>query len=124
MDSGLAVERNEPETSDLVYVQQGELHIPPRMPVTETPLSITPNPFHGQMAIDFSLRDACDVSLVIYDLGGRVVRTLQHGRLPASDQVRNWDGLTDRGTRAGPGVYFLRLVTAGGSLERRVVKLN
>jgi hypothetical protein len=124
MDDGVAVDREEPGMSDLVYVQQGGLPLPPPPATIETPLSVTPNPFHGQMAIDFSLKEEGDVSLVIYDLGGRVVRTLQRGRLPASDQVRNWDGRTDRGEVAGPGVYFLRLTTPEGSAERRVVRLE
>lgn len=68
----------------------------------------TPNPFSGSTAIDFIVPEAG--MLRIYDVAGRLVRTLIAG---VSGRAI-WDGLDAHGRRAPSGVYFYRL-EAGGS---------
>ena len=50
-----------------------------------------------------------DASLKIFDIGGRLVRTLAEGHLAAGRHLRTWDGMTTGGSRARSGVYFYRL---------------
>jgi hypothetical protein len=83
-----------------------------------------PNPFRIATAIGFALPKASDVRLRIYDVAGRLVRTLQSGTLAAGRHVRVWDGRTDAGAQASPGVYFSRLEAGGRVQSRRVVMLN
>jgi len=64
------------------------------------------------------------VSLRIYDIAGRTVRTLVNGRLDAGAHQRVWDGRGDSGQRVAAGIYFYRLDTEQGLQTRRMVMLQ
>jgi len=87
-----------------------------------TPAS--PNPFHGATAIGFSLPKGETASLKLYDIAGRLIRTLHDGPLAAGRHVRVWDGRMDRGGLAAPGVYFSRLEAGGKVLSQKLVMLH
>jgi hypothetical protein len=80
-----------------------------------------PNPFGQATNVVFSLRTAGHASVGVFDVAGRHVRTLANGVRPAGTHTLAWDGRTDDGTRAGAGVYLIRL-QAGGVRETRVVR--
>jgi flagellar hook assembly protein FlgD len=44
--------------------------------------------------------------VTIYDVSGRLVRTLTDRTLPAGEHRATWDGRTVDGSRAGAGIYF------------------
>lgn len=71
------------------------------------------NPHTGRTTLRLVLQHQERVSLRAFDVNGRLVRTLQAGALGAGVHQLSWDGRTDRGGRAGAGVYFLRLQGAG-----------
>jgi hypothetical protein len=73
-----------------------------------------PNPFslHNGLAttrIRFVLPKPAAVSVRIYNNLGQVVRELLRGDQPAGLHQIFWDGLNDRGQKAGAGLYWLRL---------------
>jgi flagellar hook assembly protein FlgD len=49
------------------------------------------------------------MSLSVYDVAGRLVRVLYHGRRDSGYHRELWDGRDDVGHPLGSGVYFLRL---------------
>jgi hypothetical protein len=68
-----------------------------------------PNPFNPATAIRFALRNEGPVDLAIYDLSGRLVRTLARGdRFAAGDHTMAWDGRSDAGKELSSGVYLVR----------------
>ncbi|MDZ4805933.1 MAG: BsuPI-related putative proteinase inhibitor [Candidatus Eisenbacteria bacterium] len=72
----------------------------------------TPNPFRPQTTIQYRLMAPTDVSVHVYDLHGRLVRSLINStRQPAGEQFLPWDGRDDSGVMAGGGVYFYRVWT-------------
>jgi len=79
-----------------------------------------PNPVSGSTRIGFALPRAAPVRLRIYDLAGRLVRTLRDGLAPSGPDFEIWDGLDDLGRPASGGVYLFRLETLG---EIRTQKL-
>ncbi len=88
-------------------------------------LAATPNPFRASTEIDFALAQAGDVSLGVYDLGGRRVRVLiDHRWVATGAQKLSWDGRLDDGTAAPAGLYFVRLERPTGVSTRTVVKLQ
>ena len=84
----------------------------------------TPNPSRTSATFALSLPKAGQVSLLIYDLQGRRVRTLVDAALPAGEQRVIWDGRDAGGRDASPGVYFARLWTPAGARIRRVVRIH
>jgi hypothetical protein len=62
-----------------------------------------------------------EVSLRIYDVRGRLVRTLVSGHGVPGEQSVTWDGRDDRGYSVASGVYFYRLSAGGVSMTRKMV---
>ena len=73
--------------------------------------NIGPNPLiSGQANVGFSLARADRVELKVYDVTGRLVRTLVNGQLfqPGEHSVI-WDGVSNAGQKVARGVYFTQL---------------
>ncbi len=87
-------------------------------------MSAAPNPSYGGTMVRFALPSAGPASIGIYDVQGRMVRSLASGRMPAGPHTANWDGRTAAGTRAASGMYFVRLRTAGTEVASRLVLLQ
>jgi len=82
-----------------------------------------PNPIHARGEIRYRLPSDGRVSLAIYDVHGRLVRTLRDGADTAGDHAALWDLLTDSGERSTAGVYWARLRFEGRTLTRRIAVL-
>ena len=85
-----------------------------------------PNPFKDSTTITFTLSRQARVTIEIYDISSRLVRTLRRGRMyevgDASKVV--WDGQTDVGEDLARGVYFCRIVLDSElTPESKVLKL-
>jgi len=73
-----------------------------------------PNPVSSTTSISFSLVKAADVSLDIFDVSGRLVRTLESGHREAGSHTTTWNGQDEAGSRLANGVYYYRLSTSEG----------
>ena len=81
-----------------------------------------PNPFSSSTTLGFALPVPGAVSLSVYDLSGRLVRTLADGYRGAGEHSIVWNGMNDRSERVPPGVYFAVVSTdAGTSASRKMV---
>ena len=81
----------------------------------------TPNPFRSATAIAFSLARNENVSMRIYDLAGRLVRTVLSQPLgPGRHQVM-WNARDDDGRRVAHGIYVLRLEAGSFQARRKLV---
>jgi len=83
----------------------------PEAPTRLAEVSAWPNPFNPRTTVQFTVPRAGAINLVIYDLQGRLVKTLARGHFSAGDHFRTWDGSTTGGSRAASGAYFARLTT-------------
>lgn len=68
-----------------------------------------PNPFNPSTKIDFELAERGMTSLEIFDVSGRLVRTLITGELNAGSYSEIWDGRDHTGGSVPSGIYFIRL---------------
>ncbi len=81
-----------------------------------------PNPFNPSTRLTFTLPAAGAARLRVYDLGGRLVRTLvDESSLAAGSHVATWDGRDDGGRAAAAGIYVGRLDANGQTASRRMV---
>jgi len=69
-----------------------------------------PNPFNPSTTIRYGLPEDSNVSLVIYDLRGNVVQTLESGTKDAGWYELVWNGQTADGRTISTGLYFARIV--------------
>ncbi len=83
-----------------------------------------PNPARGVTTLRWSLARAGHVRLGVYDLSGRLVRTLANGELAAGEHAIEWDGRDDSRAMREAGVYFVRLEAAGVRETRKVVRVR
>lgn len=81
-----------------------------------------PNPFRD--AISFRVQpSAAPARLLILDVRGRSVRSLELEAAPQTESIR-WDGRDDRGVSVASGVYVVRLETPSGVHTERIVRLR
>ena len=88
-----------------------------------------PNPFNPETWIPYRLADDAFVTLTIYDLSGRIVRTLDVGhQIAAVYESRSkaiyWDGRNNVGETVASGVYFYHLSAGDFSATRKMVILK
>lgn len=82
----------------------------------------SPNPFSTHTAIGFDLPRGSIVSLHIYDVSGRQIRTLAASRLmEAGSHQLEWNGHNDAGARVEAGLYFCRIDVGSASQTRRII---
>ncbi len=71
---------------------------------------VYPNPFSNETTILFGLEKDQPVSIRIYDITGRLVRSLaNNSKLSKGIQTFSWYGEDNRGQKLNEGIYFLRL---------------
>ena len=64
------------------------------------------------------------ISLCVYDVDGRLVRTLLSGHQEAGERTVTWDGDDDRGGRVASGLYFCLLRSGDHSIVRKMTLLK
>ncbi len=84
-----------------------------------------PNPFNPTTTIRYDVpAGGGDVKLSVYDVGGRLVRTLVDGFEMAGRKEVAWQGLNNRGQQVATGVYFYRMVAPGFTETRKMVMMK
>jgi hypothetical protein len=86
-----------------------------------------PNPFNPSTNIIYTIPSdyakAC-VSLVVYDINGREVKTLLKGNLSPGNYITKWDGRNERGIPVTSGVYFYTLKIDKYSETKRMMLIK
>ena len=82
---------------------------PPAPPARAGIRFLSPVPFRSTLDAEIELPQNETVSLDVFDLTGRHVRTLRRGLTYAGKTPFRWDGRLESGASAPSGVYFLRL---------------
>jgi hypothetical protein len=100
-------------------------------PIDDTPsfgaiaLENYPNPFNPGTTIRYTLPEASLASLRVYDVAGRLVRTLFADRkVPAGTYEIDWDGRDEDGGEVASGVYFFRIDAGAHTFTRKGVLLK
>lgn len=85
-----------------------------------------PNPFRPSTTIRFDVGGQKEqtVRLAVYDVAGRLVKTLSNGPLAAGSYEVRWDGRDAQNETLASGVYLLRLESAGHAESRKIMILD
>jgi flagellar hook assembly protein FlgD len=84
-----------------------------------------PNPFNPTTVIQYDVPETgAQVTLMIYDVAGRMVRTLVDGWKDAGTKHVTWNGDDDSGGRVASGVYFYRMTALGFEMTKKMVLLQ
>jgi hypothetical protein len=68
-----------------------------------------PNPFNPITHISYSLPQAGPVLLRVFDMNGRMIRSLKSGTVSAGSYEIEWDGRNDKGEMVATGIYIMRM---------------
>jgi hypothetical protein len=85
---------------------------------------VSPNPAHGAAEIRFRAPANTSLEVTVYDVAGRLVRSLVSGAVAGGETRISWDRTSDTGRRLGSGVYFVRLSGPGFNEVRSVTLLD
>jgi hypothetical protein len=87
-------------------------------------LTNEPNPFAQTTVIRYACPCASKISLRVYDMGGRLVRTLHNGeRKPGCYTVR-WDGKDKTGKKMPSDIYFAKLETGNYKATKKLTLIR
>jgi hypothetical protein len=87
-------------------------------------LSNYPNPFNPTTTIRYAISSAQNITLGVFDVRGRLVRSLGAGAKGAGPHQTVWDGHDDHGRPVASGVYYVRLAGDRETLTRKIVLLK
>ena len=83
-----------------------------------------PNPFNSSTIISYEIGKAEQVSLKIYDILGREVRSLVNGLQRPGVYRLIWDGKNNQGKEVTSGIYFYQLKTGNFSETKKLVLIK
>ncbi|MGC9367877.1 MAG: FlgD immunoglobulin-like domain containing protein [bacterium] len=83
-----------------------------------------PNPFSTTAYIPLFVENSAVLSVKIFDLTGREVRTLSSGTVISENSVFNWDGRDDQGTEMNAGIYRVELTGEGVQDSKTIIKIR
>ncbi len=82
-------------------------------PSSRLALCASPNPFFSAASISFELPEPGWTSMTVYDLSGRIVRTLENSELGTGQHSIAWDGRRENGEVVSGGLYLCRIQSGG-----------
>ncbi|MCF7858584.1 MAG: carboxypeptidase regulatory-like domain-containing protein [Candidatus Cloacimonetes bacterium] len=83
-----------------------------------------PNPFNPSTAISFSLENPGHVSIEIYNVKGKKIRTLINQHLEATTHSVVWNGKDDQAQDAASGVYFYKMKSGNYTASKKMILLK
>ena len=92
------------------------------IPADFTEIKAYPNPFNSTVQLEIILKGGDDVDVSIYDLTGRLVKSL-YSSSSSSGEVLNltWDGVDEDGFSISSGIYFVSVKGENVSLTKKIV---
>lgn len=101
---------------------------PTKIPVkSSVPLSYSlsqnyPNPFNPSTLIHYALKENVDVRITVYDILGRVIKTLVNEYQDAGFRSVLWSGTNNSGSEVASGIYIYK-IEAGNFVDSKKMLL-
>jgi hypothetical protein len=114
-------EHPENDTATLQLTSTGINESSEPVPTVYSLQSNTPNPFYATTEIRYGLPVTSRVTLAIYDITGKLVKTLVNGTENLGFHKIVWNGKDNPGQRVSAGLYFIRLDTSNYTATRKII---
>ena len=95
-----------------------------RLPKVFSLSQVLPNPIASSAVIKYDVPYTSRVSLRVYDISGKLVKTLVDGKVEAGYREVFWNGTDNAGRRVARGVYFIRMNAPEYTGTRKLVLLR
>jgi mannan endo-1,4-beta-mannosidase len=96
----------------------------PELPVMFRLVQNVPNPFNPVTQIAYHVPQESGVSIRIYDVSGRLVRTLVDGVVKPGRHAAVWNGTNEAGESVGSGIYFCTMEAPDFHESRKMMLLK
>lgn len=83
-----------------------------------------PNPFSESTTIKFFVSKRMNLHLDVFDLMGKNISTLAAGNFYPGWHTVLWNGTSNCGNRCNGNIFFIRLTTENGSLQKKAVMIR
>ena len=94
--------------------------VSPNLPIAYA-MNIFPNPFNRATTIDYAMPAAKHLTIEVFDISGRLVKTLSSGFVKAGYYKMSWSGEDNKGRQVSSGVYFIRFITNDHDSRQKIV---
>ena len=84
-------------------------------------LSVYPNPIKNSAVISFTLSQASNINVSVYDVSGRLVTVLANTMLESGENKLSWDGTNGNGQTVSNGQYLIKISGENISVTESVV---
>lgn len=83
-----------------------------------------PNPFNPETNIEYNIKSTAQVGIKIYDVQGKLVRSLGSSYRQAGSYTTRWNGLNENGIQVPSGVYFIKISAGEETINHRIVMMK
>ena len=94
------------------------------MPITYHLYSAYPNPFNPITTLDYDLPEDVLVNITIYDMMGRVVKTMVNSQQNAGFKSLRWNATNDKGALISAGLYLYTIQAGEFRKTKKMVLLK
>ncbi len=118
LDADTILYKDDPDTQDAPPL--------PGSPTLDSlTMSVYPNPFSGSATIAVSAPKPCIVRVAVFDMQGRLVRSITWDEQVSGTKAYTWNGTDEAGRRLAAGDYFICLTAreVSGPRSRMIVRL-
>ena len=94
------------------------------MPITYHLYSAYPNPFNPITTLDYDLPEDVLVNITIFDMMGRVVKTIVNNQQNAGFKSVRWNATNDNGSPVSAGLYLYKIQAGEFRQTKKMVLLK
>lgn len=120
----IRVQRNDKKGSDDSYAYGDDQTRSDESGAEVFVMTNRPNPFNPSTIISFTLPEAGQVALRVFDVRGRLVRTLADCSFDAGTHSVEWNATDGSGRRVASGIYFYRLISNGLDRTQKMILMK
>lgn len=120
IESGIGLRKS---VSSNIFIEAADVSLPTEFGLRQN----YPNPFNPTTTINFQIPAGSyemPTRLNIYDIQGRLIRTILNQKLPPGYYSEFWNGLNENGESVSSGIYFYSMSSGNFTSTRKMVVIK